>query len=379
MAAAALVILAMVVTAGTLVVVALVVVVATAIALVIVLVRRGVQRPVETRSHRLGLLLIQQRDGLRAHAAAADGLEHVVQRESGVGARKGKLLLLGDRKGQAQVLEEVLNQESGLVIAVEGLGREHVHGARAARTGTDHLANLRHVEVVLLGEGEGVGHAHHGAGERDLVCELRGLALAGAAEAENLGGEGLEHLAHGFDIALGAAHDGREGAGDGPALAARHGAVEGVLAAHLGRTGDIARELGRARGEVDEIGAFLGAGEQTVTCEVDLLDIGGEPDHGEDDVGVTGGLGRGVGPGSALGDQGVGLGLRAVEDGERIARVEDVAGDGGAHDAGADERDLEGFGGHMCTPNRRVEMQSYQWAAGAAGRRRRWAIGAKGA
>ena len=49
-----------------------------------------------------------------------------------------------------------------------------------------------------------------------------------------------KHLADGLDIALGGAEDGREGASDGTGLAARHGAVEGMLAAHLGGAGDIA-------------------------------------------------------------------------------------------------------------------------------------------
>ena len=323
------------------------VVTAAAIALIVVLVLGRVKRPIQTRGGGFGLLLVQQGDGLGAHAAAADGVEHVVQGERGIGAGQGELLLLGDRERQAQVLEEVLNQEAGLVVAVDRLRGELLHGTGAARAGADHLAHLLDVEIVLLGKGEGVGHTYHGARQGDLVGELRGLALAGTAEAADLGGEGLEHLADGLDIALGGADDGREGAGDGTGLAARHGAVEGVLAAHLGGAGDIAGELGRAGGEVDEIGTILGRGQQALARQVDLLHIRGEADHGKDHVGVLGGLGDGIGPGGAALDEVGGLFLGAVVDGELVARVHDVAGNGCAHDAGADKGDLEVLACHM--------------------------------
>ena len=41
--------------------------------------------------------------------------------ERGIGTGQGELLLLGDRERQAQVLEEVLDQEAGLVVAVDRL------------------------------------------------------------------------------------------------------------------------------------------------------------------------------------------------------------------------------------------------------------------
>ena len=105
--AAALVIIAMIVAAGALVSAVLVamIVAAAAIALIVVLVLGRVERPIQARGDGFGLLLIQQGDRLGAHATAADGVEHVVQGEGGVGAGQGELLLLGDREREAEVLE----------------------------------------------------------------------------------------------------------------------------------------------------------------------------------------------------------------------------------------------------------------------------------
>ena len=75
-AAAALVVLAVAVA---------MVVTAAAIALIVVLVLGRVKRPIQTRGDGFGLLLVQQGDGLGAHAAAADGVEHVIQGERGIG------------------------------------------------------------------------------------------------------------------------------------------------------------------------------------------------------------------------------------------------------------------------------------------------------
>ena len=124
-AAAAFVVL-MVVPAAALVVVAVVV---TAAALVPI-VRLRVQRPIETGGDGVGLLLVQQGDRLRAHTGSADSIQHVVQSERGIGAGKRDLLLLRDLQREPEILDEVLDHEAGLVIAVERLGRELLHHAR---------------------------------------------------------------------------------------------------------------------------------------------------------------------------------------------------------------------------------------------------------
>ena len=208
------------------------------------------------------------------------------------------------------------------------------------------------VDVALLGEGKRVGVAHHAGGEAHLVAELRGLAGAGGVEVEELLAEGLEDGKHRGRLGLGRAEDQREGARLGARLAARDGAVEGVLVLDLGGVMDVAGELRGARGEVDEVGALPRGADEAVGGQVDVLDVRRVADHGKDDVGLAGGVGRRIGPVRAARQERLGLGLRAVVDGDVVAGVEDVAADRGAHDAGADEGDLGVVGGdrgaHSC-------------------------------
>ena len=135
-----------------------------------------------------------------------------------------------------------------------------------------------------------------------------------------------------------------------PRLTARHGAIERGALAHGGGTGDVARERGAARGEVDENRTGLRGRKQAVAGEVELFDILGIAYHREDDVRARGSLGGRRGKRGAALHERLGLRLRAVVDGERIARVEDVPGDGRTHDAGANEGDLLLLICHDATP-----------------------------
>ena len=277
--------------------------------------------PVEAGGHRVGLLAVEQADGLGAQARAADLGEHVVEGVGRLGAGQRDLEVLGLLDGKPEVLAEVLDEEAGLVVALEGLGAEARKRAGAAHAGTDHLEHAGGVQAALLGQRQGVGHADHAACQRDLVAELGRLASAGVIEVEDLGGEGGKDVCHGGGVGLGDAGDKRERAVDGTGLAAGHRAVEGVLVLDLGRVVDVTGELGRGGGEVDEPSALLGGAQQTVTGEVDILDVGRVADHGEDDVGVGRGLGRGRGIVSATGHEAVGLLLGAVVDREVVAGV----------------------------------------------------------
>ena len=80
------------------------------------------------------------------------------------------------------------------------------------------------------------------------------LAFAGTVEAEDTRGEGLEHRADRGDIALRRAGDTRQRAGDRAGLATRDRQVEREAVLDTRRFGDIARQLGRTRGEIDQVG-----------------------------------------------------------------------------------------------------------------------------
>lgn len=90
--AAALVVLAVVVATTALMVVA--VLTATAAFLVSAMLLGTILRPVQTGGDGIGLLLIEDRDGLGAQLGAADGVEHVVERKGHVGAGQRKLAVI---------------------------------------------------------------------------------------------------------------------------------------------------------------------------------------------------------------------------------------------------------------------------------------------
>ena len=174
-----------------------------------------------------------------------------------------------------------------------------------------------------------------------MVGKLGSLALAGAVEAADVCRKGGKDIADRRDVVLGSANDSRERTGDSARLAAGDGAVKRHAARNLGGLGNVTGELGRARGEVDQDRARPSAREQAVARQVELLDLGGIAHHGKDDIGVRHSVGRRFGPdGTALDKRGS-LGLGAVVDRDRIAGVQDVTGDGGTHDSGADKCDGE--------------------------------------
>ena len=235
----------------------------------------------------------------------------------------------------------MLDHKAGLVIAVERLGRQTLHGAGLTGAAQDHLAGFLQIEAAQLGKCHGVCHADHAGAQRHLVGELGSLALAGAIEAADVCRKGGKDVADRSDVVLGGAHDSRKRAGDSSRLAAGDGAVKRHTARDLGGLGNVARQLGRARGEVDQDRAGLGAREQTVTRQVELLDLGGITHHGKDNVGVRRGICRGISPDGAALNERCSLGLGAVVDRDGIASVQNVAGDGGTHDSGADKCDGE--------------------------------------
>ena len=199
----------------------------------------------------------------------------------------------------------MLDHKAGLVVAVERLGGQALHGAGLAGAAQDHLAGLLQVKAAQLGKCHGVGHADHAGAQRHLVGELGSLTLAGAIEAADVCRKGGKDVTDRGDVILGSAHDSRERAGDRARLAAGDGAVKRHAAGNLGGLGNVARQLGGARGEVDQDRAGFSAREQAVARQVELLDLGGIAHHGKDDIGVRHGVGRRIGPnGTALDKRG---------------------------------------------------------------------------
>ena len=128
----------------------------------------------------------------------------------------------------------MLDHKAGLVIAVERLGRQTLHGAGLAGTAQNHLTGLLQIEAAQLGKRQRIGHADHAGAQRHLVGELGSLALAGAVEAADGCRKGGKDIADRGNVVLGSAHDSRKRAGDSTRLAAGDGAVKRHAAGNLG-------------------------------------------------------------------------------------------------------------------------------------------------
>ena len=304
---------------------------------VVVLGRLLKQRPIEPdRGSRL-LILVEQGDGLRPQARAADLAQGVIQVEGVLGAWQGHAGIIRLHEGQAKVLAQMFHQKTRPVVPHHGPRGKLAQGDRAAHAVRDDVDHLGPIDARCLGKGEGISIANHGRGQGDLVAELDRLAASSSAQIVDRVREALEQGQNGGGIRLRGTHHERERAVDGTLLAARHRAVERMFVHDLRGIVDVAGKLGGAGGEVHEPGALPRGCDDAALVEVHLLDIGGVAQHGEDDVRLRGGLaGRGR-PHGTPGDERVRLGLGAVVDRKAIAGIQKVARNGGAHDAGANE------------------------------------------
>jgi len=102
-------------------------------------------------------------------------------------------------------------------------------------------------------------------------------------------------------------HDEGERACDGTRVSAGDRAVEGMLVLHLGGIVNVTCELRGGGGEVDQVRPAPGGADEAVLGEVDILDVRGVADHGEDDIGVLGRLCGAVGPVRATSEKVLGL------------------------------------------------------------------------
>jgi hypothetical protein len=115
---------------------------------------------------------------------------------------------------------------------------------------------------------------------------------------------------------------------------------------------DLAGDAGRNRGVVDQHRAGAQAGKGALRAEHHIGQVIVVAHAGDHRVGALGGFGRAAG--HARGQAGVGgqpgfaPGIAAVEHGEAVAGLAQVAGDGPAHGAKADAGDGEWFGHAGC-------------------------------
>jgi hypothetical protein len=166
-----------------------------------------------------------------------------------------------------------------------------------------------------------------------------------------LGIGGQDRPRGGNRLVAAAAHD-RERAAFRAGLAAGDRCVDtqDFLVAAFHR--DLAGDAGRNRGVVDQHRAGAQAGKGALRAEHHIGQVIVVAHAGDHRVGALGGFGRAAG--HARGQAGVGgqpgfaPGIAAVEHGEAVAGLAQVAGDGPAHGAKADAGDGEWFGHAGC-------------------------------
>ena len=142
------------------------------------------------------------------------------------------------------------------------------------------------------------------------------------------------------DRLLAADHDG-EAAIDGAGLAARHRRVEKAQPIPCRLALQLARELGRGGGVIDQNGARLHAGEGAARAGRDRARVVVIADAHEDDRGLRGGLGgrRAVLAAMLLGP-GLGLRRRAVKDGDVVAGLGEMPRHRITHHAQSEKREF---------------------------------------
>ena len=134
-----------------------------------------------------------------------------------------------------------------------------------------------------------LGQALHQTGDADLVDHLGQLPRAGRAEQLAHAGIRRDHLlGAAIGVGIAAAHHGQH-AVLGPGLAAGDGSVDEVEAALLRLGMELARDLGRSRGVVNEHRALVHAVERAVGPERDLAQIVIIADAAHDEVLARGG------------------------------------------------------------------------------------------
>ena len=238
-----------------------------------------------------------------------------------------------------QVLLHEVDHKAGRVIAADGAWGKVGEHPRAGRAGADDFEHLRGVHTGSAGQGDRLRHRQEVQAAGDLVAELHDLAGADRTHVD-------DRLAHRFedgeatgeDLGLASGHDG-QGPGLRADVAAAHGSIEHGDAATGEFVGHAAGGFGGDGGTVDVDGTRRRATGDAVGAERDRFDIGRVGHAREGDLAGGSYCGGGGRRGRTQCQHGLHAGRRAVPHRESEARLQQVGGHGGAHDAEPDESD----------------------------------------
>src|SRR5262249_18354996 len=140
----------------------------------------------------VGELREREEERVRPLLPAPLGLRRDVELLGEGEAGERELHALGLGEGDAEVLDEVVDLEAGLDVALEQARGEVAQAPRARGALADRVEDERGVEAAALRVEERLADRDHARGDRDLVDHLRVLAAARAAEEDDRLAEGLE-------------------------------------------------------------------------------------------------------------------------------------------------------------------------------------------
>jgi hypothetical protein len=228
-------------------------------------------------------------------------------------------------QGEAHVLNEMIDKETGIVIVLQDTGREVVE--RPARRGaaTNRLQQCIEIQPGLVSVQQTFTNADHCAGNNDLVAELRMLTGSRAALVNDGFAQHLQqrhHILNGRPVA--ADHDGQRRIARAD-ITARNRSVDGLRSLCLRRRIDFLRQTRRGRCHVHQNCVLLRTGEHTIHAEIHVTNLLGKADHGERDVRLLGNRSRRGNPSSSFVEQRLRLGLGAIENCDRVTFVQQMA------------------------------------------------------
>jgi len=187
-------------------------------------------------------------------------------------------------ENKAEILDEMIDEESGAEIAIHDAGSERLHGHAACRAHGNKFMPLAYVEARLLGVDQGFADAEHDAGNGDLVCQFGLLAHAGSAAVQDFLSHDLKQGKDAGVALIAAADEDGQGRVHRAYVAACHRGIQGDDAAHGCAVRDFPCK-GRARGcHVTQDGSCFHAVQASVGTYGHGFHVSGIAHHGEDDI-----------------------------------------------------------------------------------------------
>jgi hypothetical protein len=243
-------------------------------------------------------------------------------------------------QAETQVLDEMIHEETGGVVASQQTAAQGPHGHTARTAGHHQLQPLLHVQTGFLGKEHGFANTEHDPGDGYLIGQLGLLAAAGITAVQDGLAHDFEAGTHALEGFLVAAHKDGQACFTRTDVTARDRRIQTDAALGGSGFGDAPGQFG-AGGHIAEDAAFGQAGQRALFAQHHFFHVTRIAHDGEDDIGIPGHFLRRVGPAGTAGQQPFSAGFGAVVNSQRIAGSQQMPGHGVTHDTGADPAEAQ--------------------------------------